>query len=172
MQDCRTWWWDSTTCDERFTGTKCQMSWETIWILSWYYRKTEQIPMDYGIGRQYGDSHGYYRMTIWRSQWILQGDYMEILMDHMPVHWTPCNAQCFVSKPCLRVFPAFIMAAGWWKSLLFYRLQAKSQFKRRSTANNVEIHIPVPPDADSPKFKVCIPHCVSSQIGLQGRGRM
>lgn len=48
------------------------------------------------------------------------------------------------------------MAAGQLKSLLFYRLQAKSQFKRRSTANNVEIHIPVPPDADSPKFKVCV----------------
>ena len=38
-------------------------------------------------------------------------------------------------------------------TVLFY-IQAKSQFKRRSTANNVEIHIPVPPDADSPKFKV------------------
>ena len=64
------------------------------------------------------------------------------------------------------------MAAGHLKSLLFYRLQAKSQFKRRSTANNVEIHIPVPPDADSPKFKVCVPRCVSSQIDLPGRGRM
>ena len=34
--------------------------------------------------------------------------------------------------------------------------QAKSQFKRRSTANNVEIHIPVPTDADSPKFKTTV----------------
>lgn len=34
--------------------------------------------------------------------------------------------------------------------------QAKSQFKRRSTANNVEIIIPVPLDADSPKFKTTI----------------
>lgn len=34
--------------------------------------------------------------------------------------------------------------------------QAKSQFKRRSTANNVEIHIPVPNDADSPKFKTTV----------------
>lgn len=34
--------------------------------------------------------------------------------------------------------------------------QAKSQFKRRSTANNVEIIIPVPSDADSPKFKTSI----------------
>ena len=36
--------------------------------------------------------------------------------------------------------------------------QAKSQFKRRSTANNVEIQIPVPIDADSPKFKVRLSH--------------
>ncbi|KAE9421908.1 hypothetical protein Angca_008734, partial [Angiostrongylus cantonensis] len=34
--------------------------------------------------------------------------------------------------------------------------KAKSQFKRRSTANNVEIIIPVPSDADSPKFKTSI----------------
>ncbi|XP_065834851.1 AP-1 complex subunit mu-1-like [Oscarella lobularis] len=34
-----------------------------------------------------------------------------------------------------------------------YMIKAKSQFKRRSTANNVEITIPVPSDADSPKFK-------------------
>ncbi|KAK2569783.1 AP-1 complex subunit mu-1 [Acropora cervicornis] len=42
--------------------------------------------------------------------------------------------------------------------LMSYRLNthAKSQFKRRSTANNVEIHIPVPPDADSPKFKTSV----------------
>lgn len=37
--------------------------------------------------------------------------------------------------------------------------QAKSQFKRRSTANNVEIVIPVPPDADSPKFKTTVGSC-------------
>ena len=35
-------------------------------------------------------------------------------------------------------------------------VKAKSQFKRRSTANNVEIVIPVPGDADSPKFKTGI----------------
>merc|ERR1712156_1230847 len=35
-----------------------------------------------------------------------------------------------------------------------YHVNAKSEFKRRSTANNVIISIPVPPDADSPKFKV------------------
>lgn len=37
-----------------------------------------------------------------------------------------------------------------------YMIKAKSQFKRRSTANNVEIIIPVPHDADSPKFKTGI----------------
>ena len=40
-----------------------------------------------------------------------------------------------------------------------YMVKAKSQFKRRSTANNVEIIIPVPNDADSPKFKTTIGHC-------------
>ncbi|GFT38499.1 hypothetical protein NPIL_224981 [Nephila pilipes] len=37
-----------------------------------------------------------------------------------------------------------------------YMIKAKSQFKRRSTANNVEIIIPVPTDADSPKFKTTV----------------
>ena len=35
-------------------------------------------------------------------------------------------------------------------------MQAKAQFKRRSTANNVEISIPVPDDADSPRFRTNI----------------
>ncbi len=34
-----------------------------------------------------------------------------------------------------------------------YMVKAKSQFKRRSTANNVEIIIPVPSDADTGRFK-------------------
>ena len=33
-------------------------------------------------------------------------------------------------------------------------IKAKSQFKTRSVANNVEIIIPVPRDVDSPSFKV------------------
>ncbi|KAG0427431.1 hypothetical protein HPB47_025521 [Ixodes persulcatus] len=37
-----------------------------------------------------------------------------------------------------------------------YMVKAKSQFKRRSTANNVEIVIPVPTDADTPKFKTTV----------------
>ena len=43
--------------------------------------------------------------------------------------------------------------------LLLVHPQAKSQFKRRSTANNVEIIIPVPMDADSPKFKSTVGAC-------------
>ena len=39
---------------------------------------------------------------------------------------------------------------GYWSWLW----QAKGQFKRRSIANNVEIFIPVPADADSPRFRV------------------
>jgi AP-1 complex subunit mu len=35
-----------------------------------------------------------------------------------------------------------------------YVVKVKGQFKRRSTANNVEIYVPVPDDADSPKFRV------------------
>ncbi|XP_064476677.1 AP-1 complex subunit mu-1 [Ornithodoros turicata] len=37
-----------------------------------------------------------------------------------------------------------------------YMVKAKSQFKRRSTANNVEVVIPVPTDADTPKFKTTV----------------
>lgn len=37
-----------------------------------------------------------------------------------------------------------------------YMVKVKAQFKRRSTANNVEIYVPVPDDADSPKFRVGI----------------
>ncbi|MGH0123846.1 UNVERIFIED_CONTAM: hypothetical protein FKN15_063396 [Acipenser sinensis] len=41
--------------------------------------------------------------------------------------------------------------------LMSYRLNthARGHFKQRSTANNVEITVPVPSDADSPKFKAC-----------------
>jgi len=41
-------------------------------------------------------------------------------------------------------------------SRIDFTIKAKSNFKRRSTANNVEIIIPVPPDADSPNFKTSI----------------
>jgi AP-1 complex subunit mu len=41
-------------------------------------------------------------------------------------------------------------------SRIEYMIKCKSQFKQRSMANNVEIIIPVPPDADSPSFKTSI----------------
>jgi AP-1 complex subunit mu len=37
-----------------------------------------------------------------------------------------------------------------------YLVKARSHFKEKSTANNVQILIPVPPDVDSPKFKATI----------------
>ncbi|TYJ58067.1 hypothetical protein B9479_001162 [Cryptococcus floricola] len=37
-----------------------------------------------------------------------------------------------------------------------YIVKVKGQFKRRSTANNVEIYVPVPDDADSPKFRASV----------------
>lgn len=41
-------------------------------------------------------------------------------------------------------------------SRIEYLIKAKSQFKSRSIANNVEIIIPVPPDVDSPAFKASV----------------
>lgn len=41
-------------------------------------------------------------------------------------------------------------------SRIEYMIKAKSEFKRRSTANNVEIIIPVPADSDSPNFKTSV----------------
>jgi len=41
-------------------------------------------------------------------------------------------------------------------SRIEYMVKARSQFKQRSTANNVIISIPVPEDVDSPKFKASI----------------
>jgi len=41
-------------------------------------------------------------------------------------------------------------------SRIDYTIKAKSQFKEKSTAINVEIIIPVPPDASAPKFTCAI----------------
>ena len=41
-------------------------------------------------------------------------------------------------------------------SRIEFMVKVKAQFKRRSTANNVEIMINVPDDADSPKFRAAI----------------
>jgi AP-1 complex subunit mu len=45
-------------------------------------------------------------------------------------------------------------------SRIEYLIKARSQFKLRSVANDVQIKIPVPPNADSPKFKQSIGTCV------------
>ncbi|MCJ1467006.1 AP-1 complex subunit mu-1-Iike [Pseudocyphellaria aurata] len=42
------------------------------------------------------------------------------------------------------------------KPLIWVESDARAQFKRRSTANNVEILVPVPEDADSPRFRTNI----------------
>lgn len=38
-------------------------------------------------------------------------------------------------------------------SRIEYTVRIKGQFKRKSTANDVEIYVPVPADVDSPKFR-------------------
>jgi AP-1 complex subunit mu len=49
-----------------------------------------------------------------------------------------------------------VVDAGHSRSKVEIMIKAKSQFKARSVANNVEIHIPVPSDADTPSFKTSI----------------
>lgn len=53
-------------------------------------------------------------------------------------------------KPLIWVEAAIERHRG---SRVEYMVKCKAQFKRRSTANNVEIYVPVPDDADSPKFR-------------------
>jgi AP-1 complex subunit mu len=43
-----------------------------------------------------------------------------------------------------------------FEGIILTHSKAKAQFKRRSTANNVSIIIPVPDDADSPRFRTNI----------------
>lgn len=56
-------------------------------------------------------------------------------------------------KPLIWVECAVDVHSG---SRIEYMLKAKAQFKRRSTANNVEIIVPVPEDADSHRFRTNI----------------
>lgn len=56
-------------------------------------------------------------------------------------------------KPLIWVETEVRMHSG---SRIEYVLKARAQFKRRSTANNVEILVPVPSDADSPRFRTNI----------------
>ncbi len=52
-------------------------------------------------------------------------------------------------------------------SRIEFMVKVKAQFKRRSTANNVEIIVPVPEDADSPKFRVSAPS-LARYVGMAG----
>lgn len=45
-----------------------------------------------------------------------------------------------------------------------YVVKVVAQFKRRSTASNVEIYVPVPDDADSPKFRVRFSFLVAIRV--------
>lgn len=40
-----------------------------------------------------------------------------------------------------------------------YTVKVRAQFKRKSTANNVEIYVPVPEDSDTPRFRVSRDDC-------------
>ena len=57
-------------------------------------------------------------------------------------------------KPLLWIESAIDL--GQSKSRIEYMIRARSQFKSRSVANNVEIIVPVPSDVDSPSFKTSI----------------
>jgi hypothetical protein len=50
-----------------------------------------------------------------------------------------------------------------------YMVKCRAQFKRRSTANNVEIYVPVPDDADTPKFRVGLKVLYSESALLNAR---
>ena len=56
-------------------------------------------------------------------------------------------------------------------SRIEYMVKVKAQFKRGSTANNVEIYVPVPDDADTPKFRVRFFHNPMN-IGFLGFTRL
>ena len=59
-------------------------------------------------------------------------------------------------KPLIWVEP---VVERFSHSRVEYMVKAKSQFKKRSTANNVEIIVPVPSDADGAKFKTSTGYC-------------
>ncbi|KAJ7381548.1 AP-1 complex subunit mu-1, partial [Desmophyllum pertusum] len=54
---------------------------------------------------------------------------------------------CSVTVQNLRMTRTISLHSSRWQ---------RANSERRSTANNVEIHIPVPPDADTPKFKTTV----------------
>ncbi|KIJ69705.1 hypothetical protein HYDPIDRAFT_104313 [Hydnomerulius pinastri MD-312] len=78
---------------------------------------------------------------------------MEDVKFHQYVRLSRFESDCMIS---------FIPPDGEFELMSFrlsmpvnplYILKCKVQFKRRSSANNVEVLVPVPDDADSPKFR-------------------
>ena len=63
----------------------------------------------------------------------------------------------FESERCISFIPpdgaADCVVENFTRSKIEYLVKAKTQFKAKSIANNVEIIVPVPPDVDSPVFK-------------------
>uniref|UniRef100_A0A673KS07 AP-1 complex subunit mu-1-like n=1 Tax=Sinocyclocheilus rhinocerous TaxID=307959 RepID=A0A673KS07_9TELE len=93
----------------------------------------------------------------WRSEGIKYRK-NEVFLDVIEILLLKFNKCLNVSKS-QRVKPLIWIESVIEKhshSRIEYMIKAKSQFKRRSTANNVEIHIPVPTDADTPKFKTTV----------------
>ncbi|KAI5307115.1 hypothetical protein KEM56_004324 [Ascosphaera pollenicola] len=74
-----------------------------------------------------------------------------------PLIWVECLVESHSGSRIeymLKVSLTFFCDVKMSQSLT--RSQAKAQFKRRSTANNVEIIVPVPEDADTPRFRTNI----------------
>ena len=69
----------------------------------------------------------------------------------MILQWTDLRRRPV--KPLIWVEAAIESHNG---SRVEYVVKCKAQFKRRSTANNVEIYVGVPDDADSPRFRVSV----------------
>ncbi|CAG8663577.1 26212_t:CDS:2 [Dentiscutata erythropus] len=62
----------------------------------------------------------------------------------------------FENDRTISFIPPDAIVESYAGSRIEYMIKAKAQFKRRSTANNVEIYVPVPDDADTPKFRSSI----------------
>ncbi|CAG8493913.1 1477_t:CDS:2, partial [Cetraspora pellucida] len=62
----------------------------------------------------------------------------------------------FENDRTISFIPPDALVESYAGSRIEYMIKAKAQFKRRSTANNVEIYVPVPDDADTPKFRSSI----------------
>ena len=72
-----------------------------------------------------------------------------------PLIWVECLVESHSGSRIEYMLKVFPFALNQSNSVT-NKQKAKAQFKRRSTANNVEIIVPVPEDADSPRFRTNI----------------